>query len=133
MITIPVILERCAGINVGNRGLAVAVAVGPADIEAEIKTRSYGTTVPVLQELDAWLQEEDCTSVAMESTGSSWTPVKNNLEQDSQNVGCARASTGRRKETRLISVMRWIWLFITVMGCQREAIYPSEGLWNFAI
>ena len=91
MITIPVILERCAGIDVGKRGLAVAVAVGPADKEAEIKTRSYGTTVPALQELHAWLREEGCTSVAMESTGSYWIPVKNILEQDFQIVlVCAR-------------------------------------------
>ncbi len=41
----PVITQRCAGIDVGKRGLAVAVAVGPADKEAEIKTRWFGTTV----------------------------------------------------------------------------------------
>jgi hypothetical protein len=31
MITIPVIAERCGAIDVGKRGLAAAVAVGPAD------------------------------------------------------------------------------------------------------
>src|SRR6267154_1353173 len=51
MITIPVITERCAGIDVGKRGLAVAVAVGPADKEAEIKTRWFATTMPALREL----------------------------------------------------------------------------------
>lgn len=97
MITIPVILERCAGIDVGKRGLAVAVAVGPADKEAEIKTRSYGTTVPALQELRAWLQEEGCTSIAMESTGSYWIPVKNVLEQDFQiTLVCARKHQPRK-------------------------------------
>src|SRR5665213_2437237 len=82
MITIPVITERCAGIDVGKRGLAAAVAVGPADKEAEIKTRWFGTTVPALHDLHAWLREEGCTTVAMESTGSYWIPVKNILEQD---------------------------------------------------
>ena len=48
MITIPVITERCAGIDVGKRGLAAAVAVGPADKEAEIKTRWFATTMPAL-------------------------------------------------------------------------------------
>jgi len=82
MITIPVITERCAGIDVGKRGLAVAVAVGPADKEAEIKTRWFATTMPALQQLHAWLREEGCTSVAMESTGSWWISVKTEVEAD---------------------------------------------------
>jgi hypothetical protein len=76
MITIPVVTERCAGIDVGKRGLAVAVAVGPADKEAEITTQEFGTTVPALRQLQAWLRAEGCTSVALESTGSYWIPVK---------------------------------------------------------
>ena len=80
MITVPAMRERCAGIDVGKRGLAVAIAVGPVDKEAEIKTRAFGTTVPTLQEVRKWLIEEGCTSVALESTGSYWIPVKNVLE-----------------------------------------------------
>src|ERR1039458_2671911 len=91
MITIPVIMERCAGIDVGKRGLAVAVATGPADKEAEIRTRWYGTTVPALRELQGWLREYGCASVAMESTGSYWIPVKNILEEECKiTLVCAR-------------------------------------------
>ena len=91
MITIPVITECCAGIDIGKRELAVAIAVGPADKEAEIKTRSFGTTVPALTGLLAWLRQEGCTSVAMESTGSYWIPVKNILETDMKLIlVCAR-------------------------------------------
>jgi len=39
-----------------------------------------GTTVPALEALKVWLIQEGCTSVAMESTGSYWIPVKNVLE-----------------------------------------------------
>jgi transposase len=80
MIQIPAVLERCAGIDIGKRELAVAVIVGPADQDGEVKTRTFGTTVPALEELRDWLLEEGCTSVAMESTGSYWIPVKNILE-----------------------------------------------------
>ena len=80
MITVPAIRESCAGIDVGKRELAVAIAVGPVDKEAEIHTRMFGTTVPALQQLRCWLQEHGCTSVAIESTGSYWIPVKNVLE-----------------------------------------------------
>jgi hypothetical protein len=73
------------------------VAVGPADKEAEIRTRWYGTTVPALRELQAWLHELGCTSVAMESTGSYWIPVKNILEEDCQITPvCARKHRPRK-------------------------------------
>jgi hypothetical protein len=67
---IPVITERCAGIDIGRRGLAVAVAVGPADKEAAITTRWCGTTVSALCQLQVWLREAGCTSAALESTVS---------------------------------------------------------------
>lgn len=80
MIQIPAVLERCAGIDVGKREIAVAIITGPADQEGEVQTRLFGTTVPALEELREWLIQEGCTSVAMESTGSYWIPVKNVLE-----------------------------------------------------
>lgn len=80
MIQIPAVRERCAGIDIGKRELAVALIVGPADQEGEVTTRAFGTTVPALEELKRWLIQEGCTSVAMESTGSYWIPIKNILE-----------------------------------------------------
>ena len=82
MITIPVVTERCAGIDVGKRGLAIAVLTGPADKEAAIQTRWLGTTNSELEALKQWLLQEGVTTVAMESTGSYWIPVKNVLEKD---------------------------------------------------
>ena len=72
MITIPAVKESCAGIDVGKRGIAVAVMTGPADKEATVQTRWLGTTVPELEALREWLLQEKVTSVAMESTGSYW-------------------------------------------------------------
>lgn len=80
MITVPAIRQSCAGIDVGKRELAVAIAVGPVDKEAEIHTRMFGTTVPALEQLRCWLKEHGCSSVAIESTGSYWIPVKNVLD-----------------------------------------------------
>jgi transposase len=91
MIQIPAVIERCAGIDVGKREIAAAVITGPADQEGEVKTRAYGTTVPELEKLRQWLSEEGCTSVAMESTGSYWIPLKNILEDSVKIVlVCAR-------------------------------------------
>lgn len=80
MIEVPAVLERCAGIDIGKKMIAVAVIVGPADAEGVVEVREYGTTVPQLEELRKWLLDKGVTSVAMESTGSYWIPVKNVLE-----------------------------------------------------
>lgn len=80
MLQIPAVLERCAGIDIGKREMAVAVITGPADQDGVVQTRACQTTVPALEQLREWLLQEGCTSVAMESTGSYWIPVKNVLE-----------------------------------------------------
>lgn len=80
MIEIPAVRERCAGIDIGKREVAVAIITGPADEEGVVETRLFGTTVPALEKLREWLVQTGCTSVAMESTGSYWIPVKNILE-----------------------------------------------------
>lgn len=80
MIQIPAVIEWCAGIDIGKREVAVAIITGPADEDGVVQTRTFGTTVPALEQLRKWLIQEGCSSVAMESTGSYWIPVKNILE-----------------------------------------------------
>jgi transposase len=77
MIKVPAVIERCAGIDIGKREIAAAVITGPADQDGEVKTKAFQTTVPALEQLREWLIQEGCSSVAMESTGSYWIPVKN--------------------------------------------------------
>jgi len=97
MIQIPAVIERCAGLDVGKREIAVAVITGPADQDGEVKTRAFSTTVPALEELREWLIQEGCSSVAMESTGSYWIPVKNILEASVKIVlVCARNHKPKR-------------------------------------
>ena len=73
-------IERCAGIDVGKKFLAVCVMTGPLDGEARAVKRRFGTTIAELQALREWLQKEAVTHVVMESTGSYWKPVFNVLE-----------------------------------------------------
>jgi transposase len=74
-------VERCAGIDVGKKWLSVCVMIGPLSGEARIEKRRFGTTVPDLQQLQCWLEQEGITHVVMESTGSYWKPVFNVLEE----------------------------------------------------
>ena len=40
---IPAVIERCAGIDVGKKFLAVCIMTGPADQEAHTALRKFGT------------------------------------------------------------------------------------------
>lgn len=77
---IPAVIERCAGIDVGKKWLAICVMTGPANGEARSEIRQFGTTVPELKRALEWIVSEQCTDVIMESTGSYWKPVFNVLE-----------------------------------------------------
>jgi len=73
-------VERCAGIDVHKKFLAVCVMIGLADQKPATEVRRFGTSVPELERLQAWLKEKGCTEAVMESTGSYWRPVFNLLE-----------------------------------------------------
>jgi transposase len=73
-------VERCAGIDVGKKFLAVCIMTGPLEGEPRVERRRYGTTTAELEALRDWLQGEDITHAVMESTGSYWKPVFNVVE-----------------------------------------------------
>lgn len=79
---IPAVIERCAGIDVGKKFLAVCVMIGPAQESPTAEVRKFGTVRGELEKLRAWLKSESCTHVVMESTGVYWRPVLNVLEDD---------------------------------------------------
>jgi transposase len=60
----------------------VCVLMGLAHQKPASEVRRFGTSVPELERLRAWLLEKGCTDVVMESTGSYWKPVFNILERD---------------------------------------------------
>lgn len=74
------IIERCAGIDIGKKFITVCVLIGTADAEPTAAKRMFGTFNAELEELRNWLREQECTHVAMESTGPYWQPVFNILE-----------------------------------------------------
>jgi transposase len=79
---IPVILERCAGLDV-HRDMVMACCMwGVADQEAQWEIQKFGTTVAELLRLKAWLQKHNCREVVLESTGVYWEPVFNVVGQE---------------------------------------------------
>lgn len=79
---ISAVIERCAGIDVGKKSLAVCVMMGPASEQAHSEIRKFGTIRSQLVALREWLKTSGCTHAVMESTGCYWKPVLNILEDD---------------------------------------------------
>jgi transposase len=74
------IVERCAGLDVHQATVVVCLNLGTVGAKPSKQVRTFGTTLPDLEELRDWLKANDCTLVAMESTGVYWKPVYAVLE-----------------------------------------------------
>ena len=75
-----VVFERCAGIDVHKKSIAVCVRIVEGDRRPRRETRSFGTLTDELEALREWLRSQGVTHVAMESTGVYWKPIFNVLE-----------------------------------------------------
>lgn len=77
-------LLYCAcGLDIHKEIIEACILRG-LDAEPEVIRRSFGTTKPELQQLMEWLDENDCYTVAMESTGVYWKPIYQALETESK-------------------------------------------------
>jgi transposase len=74
------IVERCAGLDVHQATVVACLNTGAAGAKPSKQIRTFGTTLPELEELRDWLTTSGCTLVAMESTGVYWKPVYAVLE-----------------------------------------------------
>lgn len=74
------IVERCAGLDVHQATVVACLNAGAAAAKPSKQVRTFGTTLPDLEELRDWLKTDGCTLVAMESTGVYWKPIHAVLE-----------------------------------------------------
>jgi transposase len=97
-----VIYERCAGLDVHKRTVVACRMHSQGQGRKAQETRSFGTTTAELLGLLDWLNEWECTHVAMESTGEYWKPVYNILEGHVQilvvNARDIKAVPGRKTD-----------------------------------
>ena len=76
-------LLYCAcGLDV-HKDIIEACILRGSDAEPEILRQSFGATKQELQKLMTWLLENDCYTVAMESTGVYWKPIYQIFETES--------------------------------------------------
>jgi transposase len=74
------IVERVAGVDVGQATVAATILVGPPNKRARRETRTFRTMTRDLLAMRDWFTSEGITQVAMESTGIYWRPVHAVLE-----------------------------------------------------
>ena len=85
--TLKIVYPVCCGVDV-HKKFFVATLITTEGIEPKYKKRRFSTFNNQILEFKAWLLENDCRDVCMESTGKYWVPVSNLLE-DSINVTIA--------------------------------------------
>jgi transposase len=97
------LIDRCAGIDVGQALLMVCVRIIAEAGEPAEHIREFGTTTPDLLGLRDWLAGLGVTHVAMESTGVYWKPVYYLLEDDFEvllvNAAHLKHVEGRKTDT----------------------------------
>jgi len=75
-----VIYERCCGLDVHKKEITACLITPGPDGKPVREVRTFGTMTEDLLALHDWLTANQCTHVAMESTGVYWKPVYNILE-----------------------------------------------------
>jgi transposase len=74
------IVERVAGVDVGQATVVATALVGAAHERARKETRTFRTVTRDLLALREWLLAKEVTHVALEGTGIYWRPVYEVLE-----------------------------------------------------
>ena len=77
-----VVLERCAGIDIGKDEIVACVRVpGPEGRGRRKETRSFSSFTGEIEAMADWFAAEGVSEVVMEATGSYWKPVWYVLEE----------------------------------------------------
>src|SRR6476659_7396611 len=107
-MSIEVMYPRCAGIDVHQRFLVVCLScIEGGQRHKEIRTFRYDTLD--LLALRAWLLQEQCSHVGMESTGVYWLQVYRRLEGFFE-VGVANAQQIKAVPGRKTDVKDASWM-----------------------
>src|ERR1700752_2994806 len=106
-MSLEVMYERCAGIDVHQRFVVVClILVEGGKRRQEIRT--FRNETADLLALRAWLVQERCTHVGMESTGVYWMQIYRRLEgyfelvvANAQQIKAVRGAKNRRAGCRM--------------------------------
>lgn len=125
------LLYCCCGLDV-HKDLIEACILRGEGLEPEAARASFGTTRPELKRLTKWLSENDCYSVAMESTGVYWKPIFEALEIHSaylENIWVVNANHMRNLPGRKTDVGDAEWIATLLRhGLLEKSFVPSSAI-----
>ena len=104
------IVERCAGLDVHLDTVVACVLYGKLDIKPKKEVKTFSTTTKGLLELLDFINQKECTHVAMESTGIYWKPVWNILESGAFDLIVANAKKIKNVPGRKTDVKDAEWI-----------------------
>ncbi len=81
MATVDIVYPICCGMDVHKNFLVACIATTDERSNTTHQIRRFSTFTGDLRRLAAWLLENHCCDVCMESTGKYWIPVFNVLEK----------------------------------------------------
>jgi transposase len=99
-----VIYPRCCGLDVHKRDIVACVVRPDPDGTPHQEVRAFATMTPDILALADWLETQEVSHVAMESTGVYWKPIWNLLEDRFElllvNARHVKAVPGRKTDVR---------------------------------
>ncbi len=124
-----VLYSRCCGLDVHKASVTACCRWKSGTGEAEIEIRRFGTYTENLRALSKWLKGHEVEQVAMESTGSYWRPVWNQLESDGIPLLLANAHHIKNVPGRKTDVKDPEWISDLLMhGLIRPSFVPSQQM-----
>src|SRR5580693_6573964 len=105
------LVERGCGLDVHQATVVACLLIVSKNGKVHKQIRTFGTTTRELLALREWLLSQDCTHVAMESTGVYWKPVYAILEgQGTFKIVVANAQHIKRVPGRKTDVKDAEWI-----------------------
>lgn len=122
------LVERGCGLDVHQATVVACLLTVREDGRMQKQMRTFGTTTRELLCLRDWLLSEDCTHLAMESTGVYWQPVYAILEGSLQIV-VANAQHVKKVPGRKTDVKDAEWLAdLLCHGLLRPSFVPPRSI-----
>lgn len=123
------ILKSCAGLDVHRDTIVVCIMKGELDEKPERVVTTYAADTESLIELLRYLEVNECSHVAMESTGVYWKPVWNILEGGNFELILANAAHIKNLPGRKTDVKDSEWIAqLLRSGLVPKSFVPNEGI-----
>lgn len=125
-----VLIERCAGIDIGKNEVVACVRTpAPGARGRQKRTRTFTTFTAALEEMAGWFADQGVTDIAMEATGPYWKPVWYVLEDRAFELRLVNAHHVKILPGRKSDVLDAEWLAeLLEHGLLRASFVPPPAI-----